>query len=520
MNANHAQNNQIIFNENLINNQNNLVEEHNNEPEENIQINNSNLTMNINPSQNPIPSQEKTIKNINPMVNSSLQSTISGSITSSSNTNQEPKIEIQQQNFIPLIGSEHPPNLLLKQYSINEEADICSKINNSNISDKEFKPKSVNVMSVQNAINKQSNIYPIYQQMQFPTNIELTKKAIMASLINQQTTIILQKILMESSSETIESIVKELKGEYRKIISDKNGNYFCTDLFKICTQKDRIIILEELSPYLSEDCVNNFATHPIQTLVDFSSCEVEYKLILYSFNDYNKLLFASLDPNGAYVIQKIIVRIPERFRNEFNFIFTSFISFVCKQKFGIVTVKKFLSCTKNEQIISNMMKLIRGNFMNFAIDKYGNYLIQFLLEKWANFPEGKEIKELIVQNFKVMCQQKYSSFICELFVKLLSEEEKIALIKTLDLNEFKNMNNQHATKILKSLGIYMNTDNNVNNNFQNQMQLPLSLNNFNNNNNFPMNLNNQGFQNPNNFGNNNNFGVRFPNKYKKNNNKK
>ena len=510
MDSNHSKNNnQIIFNDNLINNQNNLVEH--NEPEENVQINNLNLTTSINPYQNPIPSEEKSIQNPTHK-DPSLQSTITSSITSSTNSNQG----FQQQNFIPLNVSQQSQNLFQKHISINEEAaDICSKIENN-----DFKPKSVNLMTVPKVTDKQSNLYPIYQQTQLPLNVELTKKAIMASLNNQQTTIILQKILMESQNETIESIVKELKGEFRGIISDKNGNYFCTDLFKICTQKDRIIILEELSPYLSEDCVNNFGTHPIQTLVDYSSCEVEYKLILYSFNDYNKLLFASLDPNGAYVIQKIIVRIPERFRNEFNFIFTSFISFVCKQKFGIVTVKKFLSYTKNEQIISNMMNLIRGNFMNFAIDKYGNYLIQFLLEKWANFPEGKEIKELIVQNFKVMCQQKYSSFICELFVKLLSEEEKKALIKTLDLNEFNNMNNQHATKIMKSLGIYMNMDNNINNNFQNQMQLPLSLNNFNNNNTFPMNLNNQGFQNPNNFGNTNNFGGRFPNKYKKNNNKK
>jgi hypothetical protein len=519
MEKNHVKNNQIIFNDNMINNQNNLVEH--NELEENTQNNSHDINISINSFQNSLSSQDKQNQNTNLMA-SSLQSTTNSSITSSTNSNQgQPKKEIQQQNFIPLNVSEQPKNFFQRNNSINQEGDICTKIGNNISLDKDFKPKSVNLIDVPKALNKQSNVYPIYQQMQLPSNIELTKKAIIASLNNQQTTIILQKILMESQSETIESIVEELKGEFRNIISDKNGNYFCNDLFKICDQKERIKILEELSPYLSEDCVNNFATHPIQTLVDFSSCEIEYKLILYSFNDYNKLLFASLDPNGAYVIQKIIVRIPERFRQEFNFIFTSFISFVCKQKFGIVTVKKFLSCTKNEQIIGNMMKLIRGNFMNFAIDKYGNYLIQFLLEKWANFQEGKEIKELIVQNFKVMCQQKYSSFICELFVKLISEEEKIALIKTLDLNEFKYMNNQHAIKIMKSLGIYMNNDNNIiNNNFQNQMQLPLSLNNFTNNNNFPMSMNNQGFQNPNNFGNNNNFGTRFPNKYKKNNNKK
>ena len=181
-------------------------------------------------------------------------------------------------------------------------------------------------------ININNNI--INNQIQ-QIGFKLTKKLIMNSFINQSTTMIYQKLLTEAKNETIKSIVIDLKGEYRIIINDKNGNYFANDLFKICDQKERIEILEELSPILSQDCNNNYSTHPIQTLIEFSSCELEYKLILFSFNDYNKLLFAALNPNGAYVIQKIIERIPERYRAEFNLLFISFISFVSKQKYGI-----------------------------------------------------------------------------------------------------------------------------------------------------------------------------------------
>ena len=173
-----------------------------------------------------------------------------------------------------------------------------------------------------NNINNQTN----------QTYFKLTKKLIMDSFNNQSTTMIYQKLLMEVKNETIKSIVRDLKGEYRIIINNKNGNHFANDLFKICSQKERIEILEELSPILSQDCNNTYATHPIQTLIEFSSCELEYKLILFSFNDYNKLLFAALNPNGAYTIQKIIERIPERYRAEFNLIFISFVSFVLKTK--------------------------------------------------------------------------------------------------------------------------------------------------------------------------------------------
>ena len=415
------------------------------------------------------------------------------------------EIKCKQMDFKP---QKNPDiNLFNQNLSVNPELN-----NNYNI-DKSLNPNYLNheFKSVENGpipknIATSSNIYGLYPKPQF-NNIKIDARAILNSLNDQKTTIILQKILMESDTEQIKSIVNDLKGRYRQLILDKNGNFFCKDLFKICDQNERIAILKELSPTLSEDCCNNFGTHPIQALIEFSSCEEEYKLILYSFNDYNKLLFATVDPNGAYVIQKIIIRIPERFRAEFNFIFSSFISFVCKQKFGIVTVKKFIECTKSEKITLQIMNLIKSNFMNFAVDKYGNYLLQFILEKWGNFSEGIEIKELIFKNFNVMCKSKYSSFVCELYVKMLNNEEKNELIKTLDINEIKNSNN--GNKILKYLGIHLNNDNNGINNFQNQFQLPLSLNNNNNNNiNITSQPNFMNYGNQNNNNGNNNYGNR------------
>ena len=416
------------------------------------------------------------------------------------NPNEFDQTKVENKNIKNVV----PPFLT---YSINPQKNAEYNINAS-IKEPEQNIKSVECMTVPQALTQGTNIYGLYPKPAF-SGIQINAKAILNSLTDQKTTILLQKILIDSDNEQIKSIVKELQGKYRQLILDKNGNFFCKDLFKICDQKERIAILQELSPTLSEDCCNNFGTHPIQILVEFSSCEEEYRLILYSFNDYNKLLFATVDPNGAYVIQKIISRIPERFRAEFNFIFSSFISFVCKQKYGIVTVKKFIEYTKSENITQQILILIKTHFMNFAVDKYGNYLLQFLLEKWNNTPEGKEIKDLIFNNFSVMIKSKYSSFVCEIFVKLLNIEEKNQIIKTLDLNEIKSSNNPHEIKILKNLGIFINNETTGINNFQNQIQLPLSLNNNMNN-----NMNNNG---NNNYNGNRNYNYRpnNNNKYKR-----
>ena len=316
--------------------------------------------------------------------------------------------------------------------------------------------------------NKEIKLIPAQNNINFYIPYYLTRQFILNSFRDQGKTLLLQRIIRVANFEMIDYIIKELKGCYKDIIRDKNGNYFFSDLIRVCEINHRILILEELSPLISELCLNNFATFSIQTLIERASSEVEYKYILNSFYDYNKFLTASLDSNGSYTVQKIIERIPNRFRNDFNYIFISFIEFTSKTKFGILTVKKFISYTNDENTISQIMNFIRNNFMNFATGQYSNYLIQFLFEKLKNTPEGNEIKKLIFENFHEMSKKKYSSFICETFIRNISKEEKKKIIDTLDWNYILQTNNRHLVKIVKALGVYYNENNNI--------MFPLNLN--------------------------------------------
>ena len=343
----------------------------------------------------------------------------------------------------------------MQKYTVEKKEPEERTFNNSNNIAFPNSNSEKQALQTQNGIN---GFFPFIFSLKFILN----------SLSCQQKTIYLQKELRGANNSIIEFIVNELNGNYREIILDKNGNYFISDLIKVCEQKHRIKILEELSSTLSEDCLNCFATHPIQTLIDRASSETEYKCILFSFNDYNKFLSASLDPNGAYTIKKIIERIPNRFRSEFNYIFCSFIGFTSKTKFGIITVKKFIACSESDTINSLVMNFVRNNFMDLAANQYGNFLIQFLLEQWFNTPEGNEIKEIIFKNFQDMCGKKYSSFICELFIKIITLKEKTELIKSLNFDYILKSNNKHLMKIMKVLGI--------NQNEAKDCQFPLSLN--------------------------------------------
>ena len=86
---------------------------------------------------------------------------------------------------------------------------------------------------------------------------KFSQKYILECFNSQKETIQLQKSLVEEPKEKIGEIIKELKGIFRTVIMNKNGNYFCSDLLKVCSQEQRIEILKELSPFISGDLLMN-----------------------------------------------------------------------------------------------------------------------------------------------------------------------------------------------------------------------------------------------------------------------
>ena len=278
------------------------------------------------------------------------------------------------------------------------------------------------------------NKFALYsdQQLVLDESLFFTKNNILAAFSSQRSTKILQKSLEDVSKEKVDTILEELSGTFRTIIKNKNGNYFFSDLIKVCNKEQKIKILKELSETICQDCIDEFGTHPIQNLIELSSDEEEYKLLLASFNNLDNLLIASLNQNGSFVIQKLIVHIPERFRMDFNLMLVKFICTLSVDIYGVCTVKKFISYTKNELIVKQILNSILTNFVNISGNKYGNYLIQYLLEKWWKTEEGVYLKKIITSKFQVLASNHYSSYICDLFLKLCNTEEKRNLVASLN----------------------------------------------------------------------------------------
>ena len=295
---------------------------------------------------------------------------------------------------------------------------------------------------------------------------------ILSAFGSQKTTIILQKSLPDMSKEDLDGIIKEMKGYYSAIIKNKNGNYFVSDLLKVCSKEQRIEILKELGKNINDDCIDEYGTHPIQTLIELAKSEEEYKLLLYYFNDFNKILKATLNQNGTYVIQKLIVHIPEKNRMDFNLIFVKFICILAMDMYGVCTAIKFINYTRHELIEKILLNIILTNFVSIAENQYGNYLIQNIMEKWWNTNKGIFLKKICMEKFHKLARNHYSSYVCDIFLKLSNlQDKKLLMTMLINGKTIGSFDNNNCGKIIMHKLInglkQQNIKSNDNNTFKN-----------------------------------------------------
>ena len=90
---------------------------------------------------------------------------------------------------------------------------------------------------------------------------------------------------------------------------------------------------------------------------------------------------------------------------------------------------------------------------NISENQYGNYLIQYVLEYWWNSKEGEFLKKLCISKFHILASNHFSSYICDLFIKLSNNDDKKALLDSLIKDKTINLlnKNKNSTIIINKL---------------------------------------------------------------------
>ena len=87
------------------------------------------------------------------------------------------------------------------------------------------------------------------------------------------------------------------------------------------------------------------------------------------------------DPNGTYVIQKIILFFSEMYRLQINSLILNNILSLSVNLCGVRVVQKFILTCENVQNLYYIGNIYNNNILYLGNDKYGNYAFQCFIKK-------------------------------------------------------------------------------------------------------------------------------------------
>ena len=213
-----------------------------------------------------------------------------------------------------------------------------------------------------------------------------------------------------------------------KVMKNTYGNYFFQQLIKD-SEKDLISLIIN---YISDTFVNiskdYSGTFSLQALLDeVSSFEDEQKILNYI--KYHELEMA-YDKCATHVLQKLILLFPDTHRIELNKIILNNLKELCIDPNGICLVKNFI---RSNTLVNDKKRLNQEfvkNLVYLAVNPFGNYGIQFLIENWDK-DSLIDIKNKVVENIFKLSLEQFSSNVVEKAIELFNEEYREKIIRKL-----------------------------------------------------------------------------------------
>ena len=315
----------------------------------------------------------------------------------------------------------------------NGKKNISNQQNNTNISNNlnilnsiitnELNINCINIIQNNNKKKSEKKL-KLEDFMKFINNIQIP---LIDYVCNSKGALELQKMLEKSGQEIKIYFIQLLKREgLTTIMKNIHGNYFFQKLIKESSEK----ISSNILTLILDDFVNiskdNSGTFSMQALLSEISSIKDINKILQKIK--GKEIEMIYDKNATYVIQKIVMKFPDIYRKDLNEIILQNFSKLCLDVNGICLVKNFIKSNTIESDKQKMKNIITNNFVLLAQSPYGNYSIQFLIEK-LNENDLNEIFEVLNENIIKLSIQQFSSNVVE---KAFEKMDEINWEKTVD----------------------------------------------------------------------------------------
>ncbi|KAG8819086.1 mRNA binding protein puf3 [Serendipita sp. 399] len=239
--------------------------------------------------------------------------------------------------------------------------------------------------------------------------------------------------------------LKDVFGHCVEFSSDQHGSRFIQQKFDVATPEERKIVFDEIVPSghalaLMRDVFGNYVIQKLfeygtphqrkmlcnvmdgnmlQLSLDMYGCRVVQKAIDCVTPAQQSAIVAELsghvlqcvkDANGNHVIQKILERIVSERMVLIN-AFSGNVRNLASHPYGCRVLQRCLEYAGQEQTMPLLEELYR-NASALMQDQFGNYVVQFVLERGTPTNRDRMIDSLMGK-FLLMASHKFASNVCE-----------------------------------------------------------------------------------------------------------
>lgn len=240
----------------------------------------------------------------------------------------------------------------------------------------------------------------------------------------------LQKMFDEGRIEDIQMIFNEIIGHVVELMMSPFGNYLIQKLLDVCSEEQRmqIILMVIQEPrQLVRISLNTHGTRVVQKLIETLKTRQQVSLVISALEPGFLILIK--DNNGNHVVQHCL----ECLRNEDNkFIFVAAARHcvdIATHQHGCCVLPKCIRYSSGEHR-QRLVAEISANALLLAQDKYGNYVVQYVLD--FRIPSAAATLTLQFEgNYVHMSMQKFSSRVVEKCLVVFNDENRAKIIHEL-----------------------------------------------------------------------------------------
>ncbi|CAL5028625.1 unnamed protein product [Urochloa decumbens] len=234
----------------------------------------------------------------------------------------------------------------------------------------------------------------------------------------------IQQKLENASPDDREKIFPEILSNAIALTTDVFGNYVIQKFFEFATESQLIQLADQLKGHILQLSLQMYGCRVVQKVLEVVDMDRKISIVHELKNSVLKCIG---DQNGNHVIQKCIECVPE---DRIPFVIEPILSqilLLCTHQYGCRVIQRVLEHCHDPATQSAIMNEIVQQTFRLTDDKFGNYVVQHVLEHGKPEERSSIIQKLSGQ-VVVLSKQKFASNVIEKCLANGTPEERDSLI--------------------------------------------------------------------------------------------